>query len=154
VTLVVGYVPNQAGFRAVEEAAREARSRDVAVVVVNVVGAAGYALPTAADDCDLDAVTAHLTENGVRNSRRRVIDDVAPPASAILRVAHDVDASLIVLGLRKRSRIARRLLGGTAQTVVLAAPCPVLIVPNVDHGRDRCANCGFHRSEAPPDARQ
>jgi nucleotide-binding universal stress UspA family protein len=130
-TVVVGYVPTETGFSAVTEAERQARCRDVAVVVVNVVGTAGYVVPTAADQPDLDAVAAHLTASGVRNSLRQVTDD-APPADIILGVAREVDASLIVLGLHQRWWLARRVLGSTARSVVLAAPCPVLVVPDVD----------------------
>lgn len=131
-TVVVGYVPTETGFSAVTEAERQARWRDMPVVIVNVVGAAGYLVPTAADQPDLDAVTAHLTANGVRNSLRQITDE-APPADIILAVAREVDASLIVLGLHQRSWIAKRVLGSTARSIVLAAPCPVLIVPDVDH---------------------
>lgn len=130
-TVVVGYVPTETGFSAVTEAERQARCRDVPVVIVNVVGAAGFRAPTAADQRDLDAVTAHLTRHGVRNSLRHITDD-APPADIILGVAREVEASLIVLGLHQRSWIARRVLGSTAQSVVLAAPCPLLIVPDID----------------------
>jgi nucleotide-binding universal stress UspA family protein len=130
-TVVVGYVPTQTGFSAVTEAERQARWRDVAVVIVNIVGAAGYLVPTAADQPDLDAVVAHLSANGVRNSLRQITDDAAP-ADIIVRVALEVDASLIVLGLHQRSWIAKRVLGSTARSVVLAAACPVLIVPDID----------------------
>ncbi len=130
-TVVVGYVPTQTGFSAVTEAERQARWRDVPVVIVNIVGAAGYLVPTAADQPDLDAVVAHLTANGVRNSLRQVTDDAAP-SEIIVRVAREVDASLIVLGLHQRSWLAKRVLGSTARSVVLAAECPVLIVPDID----------------------
>jgi nucleotide-binding universal stress UspA family protein len=130
-TVVVGYVPTQTGFSAVTEAERQARWRDVAVVIVNIVGAAGYLVPTAADQPDLDAVVAHLSANGVRNSLRQITDDAAP-ADIIVGVAREVDASLIVLGLHQRSWIAKRVLGSTARSVVLAATCPVLIVPDID----------------------
>jgi nucleotide-binding universal stress UspA family protein len=145
-TVVVGYVPTETGFSAVTEAERQARCRDVAVLIVNVVGTAGFSVPTAADQQNLDAVAAHLTASGVRNSVRRVTDD-APPAEIILNVAREVDASLIVLGLHQRSWIARRVLGSTARSVVLNAPCPVLIVPDIDeHAKERLSE----EADAPP----
>jgi nucleotide-binding universal stress UspA family protein len=130
-TVVVGYVPTETGFSAIKEAVREARSCDVDVVVINVVGPVGYTVPTAADERDLDAVTAHLNQSGVRNSRRHVTAD-ASPADVILGIAEEVEATLIVLGKHHRTWIAQRLLGSTARSVVLAAPCPVLIVPDID----------------------
>ncbi len=130
-TVVVGYVPTETGFSAVTEAERQAHCRNVAVVIVNVVGTEGYRVPTAADERDLDAVAAHLTAGGVRNSLRQITDD-ARPADIILGVAREVEASLIVLGLHQRSWIAKRALGSTARSVVLGAACPVLIVPDID----------------------
>jgi nucleotide-binding universal stress UspA family protein len=133
-TIVVGYVPTETGFSAIKEAEREARARDIEVVVVNVVGAAGYTVPAAADERNLDAVTAHLTNHGVRNSVRQVVED-ASPADVLLGVAKELDASLIVLAMHQRLWIGRQLLGSTAMSVVLAAPCPVLIVPDIDPRR-------------------
>jgi nucleotide-binding universal stress UspA family protein len=133
-TIVVGYVPTETGFSAIKEAERQARARDVEVVVANVVGPAGYTVPTAADERNLDAVTAHLTKHGVRNSVRQVVDD-ASPADVLLGVAREVEASLIVLGMHQRLWMARELLGTTARSVLLAAPCPVLIVPDIDPRR-------------------
>jgi nucleotide-binding universal stress UspA family protein len=99
--------------------------------LVNVVGAAGFTVPTAADERNLEAVIKHLNERGVANSVRHVTDDAAP-ADVILDVAREVDASMIVLGLHQRSWLAKRLLGSTARSVVMGAPCPVLVVPDVD----------------------
>jgi nucleotide-binding universal stress UspA family protein len=143
-TIVVGYVPTETGFSAIKEAEREAQARNVPVVVVNVVGPAGYTVPTAADERDLDAVTAYLTKRGVQNSLRQVTDD-ASPADVILAVAKEVDAALIVLGLHQRPWIARELLGSTARSVVLAGACPVLIVPDVDERKPL-----FENVEPPP----
>lgn len=145
-TVVVGYVPTETGFSAIREAAREARCRDVAVVVVNVVGAAGYVAPTAADQRNLDAVAAHLTKHGIRNSVRPITSNDRP-ADIILNIAREVDASVILLGLHQRSWIARRVLGSTAQAVVLGAPCPVVVVPDVDRTEDRPSSAEV---DAPP----
>jgi nucleotide-binding universal stress UspA family protein len=40
--------------------------------------------------------------------------------------AAEVDADLIVIGLTKRSRVGKALLGSDAQTALMTAPCPVL----------------------------
>lgn len=133
-SVVVGYIPTKTGFFAVTEAEREARALDVPVVIVNVVGYAGYTVPTAADERDLDAVAAHLTAHGVRNSLRHInqVFDEESVTEAILTVAREEDATLIVLGLHRRPLITKRLLGSTAQSIVVGAECPVLIVPDVD----------------------
>jgi nucleotide-binding universal stress UspA family protein len=133
-TVVVGYVPTETGFLAVTAAEREARALDVPVVIVNVVGYSGYTVPTAADERDLDAVSAYLTAHGVRNSLRHFsqVESEASVPEIILNVAREEHATLIVLGLHQRSRIKKRLLGSTTESIVLAASCAVLIVPDVD----------------------
>jgi nucleotide-binding universal stress UspA family protein len=45
----------------------------------------------------------------------------------LVRIADDLGASLIVIGLGKRSRVGKVLLGSDAQRVLLGATCPVLV---------------------------
>jgi nucleotide-binding universal stress UspA family protein len=144
VSIVVGYVPTETGFSAIKEAEREARARDVPVVVVNVIGPAGYAVPTAADERNLDAVTDYLTNNGIQNSLRQV-SEAGSAADVILEIARELSASLIVVGLHQRPWIARELLGSTVRSIVLATPCPVLVVPDIDELKSL-----FEDVQAPP----
>ena len=46
----------------------------------------------------------------------------------LLRFARENAVDEVVLGLKKRSRVEKLLLGSTAQYVILKAPCPVLTV--------------------------
>ena len=60
--------------------------------------------------------------------------DIAPaesflePSEHVLKVAQEVDATLIVVGQRHRSRIGKFLLGSSVQRIVLEADCPVVTV--------------------------
>jgi nucleotide-binding universal stress UspA family protein len=47
---------------------------------------------------------------------------------AVLSAAARLDADLIVIGLRARSRVGKALLGSTAQDILLGADVPVLTV--------------------------
>lgn len=128
-SVVVGYVPDATGFRAVTEAAREAGWRGTELVIVNVVGEAGYTRPTSADEKDLDALSADLTARGVRHTVRHVDQQGGGNASdEILRVAQQTGAELVVVGLQRRSAVAKALLGSNAQRLLLEAGCPVLAV--------------------------
>jgi nucleotide-binding universal stress UspA family protein len=53
---------------------------------------------------------------------------VEAPAHEIAQLAADLEADLVVVGTHGRRGIARLLLGSTAEAVVRAAPCPVLVV--------------------------
>ena len=129
--VVVGYVPTETGFLAVTEAVREARTFQVPVVIVNVVGLSGFTTPTAAEDQDLDSLTARLTSDGVEHSVQQ-IESGESVADLLLSVAEQAQARLIVVGLRRRSPVGKALLGSTAQSVILGANCPVLTVRAVD----------------------
>jgi len=45
-----------------------------------------------------------------------------------VKIAAEQSADLIVLGTHARGRLARLILGSTAEAVLRAAPCPVLAV--------------------------
>jgi nucleotide-binding universal stress UspA family protein len=128
VTVVVGYVPDATGYLAVTEAIRAARWRDTDVVVVNVVDAEGYTRPTAADELDLDALETRLTTEGVPHGVRHLDVGSGTASDAVLGVAAEVDAELIVVGIHRRSPVGKVLLGSNAQRILLNATCPVLAV--------------------------
>ncbi len=54
------------------------------------------------------------------------------PHEFIIQEAKDKEIDLIVMGTHSRSGIKRVLLGSVAQNVIGHAPCPVLVVPNVE----------------------
>jgi nucleotide-binding universal stress UspA family protein len=56
----------------------------------------------------------------------RVVD--GPDAAALVRIAKDDNADLLVVGTRGRTGLARVLLGSVAESVVRSAPCSVLVV--------------------------
>jgi nucleotide-binding universal stress UspA family protein len=128
VTVVVGYVPDATGYLAVTEAVRQAQWRGTDVVVVNAVDASGYVRPTAADEQDLDALATRLTADGVAHEIRHLDVGTTRAGEAILAVAQEVSAELVVVGIHRRSPVGKALLGSTAQRVLLDAPCPVLAV--------------------------
>lgn len=46
--------------------------------------------------------------------------------SGLVRLAADHDVDLLFLGIVKRSRVGKALMGSDAQTAILTAPCPVV----------------------------
>ncbi len=59
--------------------------------------------------------------------RARVVS--GRPATEIVRVASEVDADLIVMGVTSRGVLGRKLIGSTASRVIRSAGRPVLAVP-------------------------
>lgn len=53
-------------------------------------------------------------------------------AAELLRIARENDVDLIVVGLAKRTRVGKVLMGSDAQRVLLGSECPVLATRLVD----------------------
>jgi len=123
-TVVVGYLPNQYGRAALAEAIAEARLRGRRLVVVNATkGDALVDTHYASEQgiAELETELASLEEG--HEVRQTMGPDIA---EQILEVVREVDASLLVIGLRHRSAVGKILMGSTAQRLLLDCPCPVL----------------------------
>ena len=125
--IVVGYVPTPEGRAAFERAIEEARLRKLRLIVVNASSGDALVDSRFASNQDWDAVQAQLAESGIEHETARQVAAI-DPADQLLRVAHEANAELIVIGLRHRTPVGKFVLGSSAQTVLLAAECPVLAV--------------------------
>jgi nucleotide-binding universal stress UspA family protein len=123
--IVVGYLRSQEGLAALDIAATAAKGLDAELVVVHSYeedenGSSTYEL-------ELEEVSNRLEAEGVAHTTRALSRGLSPAAD-IIRVARELEAGLIVVGLRSRSPVGKALLGSVTQTVLFDAPCPVLTV--------------------------
>ena len=122
--IVVGFIATAEGRAALEAAVAEAQRREEQLQVL-AHGARG------SDQSDIestvDEARQQLEGSDVGYNVRQVQrgDDVA---EALMTAAEDGDASLIVIGLRRRSPLGKLILGSNAQRILLDAPCHVLAV--------------------------
>ncbi len=131
-TVLVSYVPSPEGFAALEAAISVAKTQNRRLCVLNVAVGSNFADPTFAEEKDLDAVRDRLAEENVEGEVRQVLD-ARDVAEEVLKVAESLPASLIVVGLRRRSAVGKLLLGSNAQHIILSANAPVLSVrPDVN----------------------
>jgi nucleotide-binding universal stress UspA family protein len=124
-TIVVGSVPTPEGEAALARAGEEARLRAETLVVVSSTRGESGVGPVYPQTSTLMRMVAGLKGDGVEvevEHRERSTD----AADDILSVADAVKASLVVVGLKKRSAVGKLVLGSTAQTVMLRARCSVL----------------------------
>jgi nucleotide-binding universal stress UspA family protein len=127
VTIVVGYIPTPEGRAALAAAIEEAFRRDKSLLVLNASRGDAYADPSFAPEAELASVREQLSAAGVGFDVRQLVRG-KEPADEVVEAAADVDAELIVIGLRRRSAVGKLILGSTAQRILLDAPCPVLAV--------------------------
>lgn len=123
-TVVVGYIPNEYGEAALEAALVEARRRSLKVVVVNTTKGDAYVDTRFATQDRLQELEGRFGD--VEHEVRQTVGlDVA---EELLEVAHEVDAQLIVIGMRHRTPVGKLLMGSVAQRVLLDSKVPVLAV--------------------------
>jgi nucleotide-binding universal stress UspA family protein len=126
-SIVVGYVPTPAGEAAVQAAITEAKLRDEDLLVVNSAREGSVVETTVATTEDLSRILTLADDAGVRAEvvRGTHRDDFT---DEILDLAEQHDASLIVIGLRRRSTVGKFIMGSVAQRILLQADHPVLAV--------------------------
>ncbi|WP_313409182.1 universal stress protein [Aeromicrobium sp.] len=125
-TIVVAYSPDRYGRAALAHGAAEATLRGEHLLVVNDTRGDALVDDRFAHEAEVARVRARLATLGLdAEMRQEVVRDVA---EGVVKAAAEVEASLIVVGVRHRSPVGKALLGSVAQRVILDAPCPVLAV--------------------------
>ncbi len=125
--ILVGYIPTPEGLAAVDYAIEQAKSAKAKLTVLNTGKDGDYSHPSFATEQDMDALDAELTKAGVEHDLRRPTDG-SGAADSILRVAEEIDADLVVIGIRRRTPVGKLITGSTAQAILLNADCPVVAV--------------------------
>ena len=126
-TIVVGYVPTPEGEAALAAAIAEAQRREEPLHVVNTARGDTQSDPRYASEDDLDEVRARLDKTGVAYEIRQLIRG-HEASEEIVEAADRLKASLIVIGLRRRTPTGKLITGSQAQRILLDANCPVLAV--------------------------
>jgi nucleotide-binding universal stress UspA family protein len=124
--IVVGFVSTPEGHAALRHAGHEALLRKLSLVVVDLSREGHDATPTSIEpdlaelraECDAASLTVEIAP----------AESFLEPSEHVLKVAQEVDATLIVVGQRHRSRVGKFLLGSSVQRIVLEADCPVVTV--------------------------
>jgi len=128
-SIVVGYVLSPEGDAALDAAIGEAKLRGLGLFVLHS-SRGGYAESEEeilAYRAAGAAIRERLSHEGIEYEVHGYVLG-NPPSRDVLRVAQDQNAELIVIGIRRRSRVGKLILGSTAMEILLDAPCPVLAV--------------------------
>ena len=124
--VIVAWAPDVYGSVALDWALDDAERRDRGIVVINASRGDALVDDRFAFDDQLSELERRLTESGRPHEVRQSIDpDVG---GAVLDAADELDAKLIVVGLRRRSPVGKLLMCSVAQRILLGAACPVLSV--------------------------
>jgi nucleotide-binding universal stress UspA family protein len=115
---------------ALHEAAREAQLRGTDLAVLHVVESLDLDIEDAYRHSLADEIESAFTEVGATGIEWQLHLATAPEdvAATILDLAAKADADLLIIGARRRSPVGKFLLGSVAQTLILDAGMPVLVV--------------------------
>ena len=123
---MVGYNASPSAQRALQLAAREAKKSGATVIVVtSVEGGSGEKLQ------DIQSVEDRLREAKNLLAKENIQCETMQlarglsPGEDMVKFAQDNAVDHIFLGIEKKSRTRKILLGSTAQYVILKGPCPV-----------------------------
>lgn len=131
---IAGFIDTAEGRAAALAGAAEARLRGTHLLLASHIELESTGLPSPDEE---DRI--HRLEASLERMRDRLAEDGLTVITEVVRTTHDGgsalaqlceerDATLLVIGTRRRSRVGKLLLGSNAQRALLHAPCPVLCV--------------------------
>lgn len=139
--IIVGLTSRPESHAALDRAIEEARLRSATLHVVRTLGdglsenpARNQAWATQTEQARKtgEELVARLAAEGV-DAQFRIEPIARDAASTLLGVARELDAGLLVIGLRRRSPVGKLVLGSVSQDILLHADCPVLAIKVPDH---------------------
>lgn len=127
--ILVGYNETAAGKAALSLAREHARYFNAKVFILTSME--GGASETVEDiervEKSLQEAERFMKEKDVECESHQLVRGLAP-GEDIVQFAQEKDIDLIFVGIKKRSRAQKLILGSTAQYIILNAPCPVTTV--------------------------
>ncbi|MFJ6419315.1 universal stress protein [Paeniglutamicibacter sp. NPDC091659] len=126
-TIVVAYTPCPEGKAALSHGIGLAESQGEALLVINASAGTAYVDSSLATEDDAAEVRAHLESLAVPATSKQLIRG-KDAAEEIIDLTDEINPSLIVVGLHKRSAVGKLILGSTARRILLGVECPVLSV--------------------------
>jgi len=126
-TVVVAYLPTPEGEAAFAAGLAESERRQEPLLVVNSPHTGAPVSKTQSDEPTLARLRESAANRNVELDLRLDghTDDLV---DTLLSIADEVDASVIVIGLRHRTAVGKLLMGSNAQRILLQTHRPVLAV--------------------------
>ncbi|MFI6374434.1 universal stress protein [Streptomyces sp. NPDC050546] len=125
-TIVISYSPSPSGEAALAAGITEAQLRGTDAVIVNVSHGNIDSGRKVATPAQLAAAQQRAADAGVAVTTTQ--PDDALPHYAITRTVQEIDAELLVIGLRKRSAVGKIVTGSLARELLLNPPCDIYAV--------------------------
>ena len=127
--ILVGYDGSNSAKEALNLAKIHAKAFGASVSVVTSMekGTEGQREEIAQSEKGLEWAKSVFEEDGIDCDTHLLIRGLSP-GEDIVEYARESQAAEIIVGVKRRSKVGKLLMGSTAQFVILQAPCPVVSV--------------------------
>ena len=127
--ILVGYNGGEDGRLALSLARDFAKTNNAFVYVVNSMEGGSYEKQSdiLKAEQDLDFASGLLTRAGLEHEAQQSVRGLSP-SEDLVKFARENEIDQIFLGIRKKSRAQKAILGSTSRDVILKAPCPVTTI--------------------------
>ena len=128
-TIIVAYVPRPEGQAALDKGIEIATRRNERLVVVNAGPGGSQSQEDASvmNGYEAERVEANLATLPIEVEFKQFVRGKSA-VEEIEDLVEQLQPSLLIIGLRKRSAVGKLLLGSVAQEILMSVPCPVLAV--------------------------
>ncbi len=125
-TILVAYVARPEGEAALDKGIEIATRRNEPLVVVNA-GPGGKDDTGVVDGYEGERLAERLTKLPVQAEFKQFVRGRSA-VEEIEELVQQLQVSVLVIGLRRRTAVGKLLLGSTAQEILMTVSCPVLCV--------------------------
>lgn len=127
--IILGYDGSDAAKKALEVAKKHAKAFDGKIyIVTSLVGGAGESAKDILEAKDnMEEAAKSVQQKGIPCEEHLLIRGMNP-GEDIVQFAEDNQADEIIIGVIKKSKVEKFLLGSNAQYVILHAPCTVVAI--------------------------
>jgi nucleotide-binding universal stress UspA family protein len=127
--IIVGYDGSDPAKKALEVAKKHAKAFDGTIyILTSLVGGTGERAKDIFEaKSNLEEAIKSVQKEGIPCEEHLLIRGMEP-GEDIVKFAEDHDADEIIIGVIKKSRVEKLLLGSNAQYVILHAPCTVVAI--------------------------
>lgn len=130
-TIVVAYAPRPEGRAALDKGIEIATRRNERLIVVNAGTGGNQKDASLASARDGEAVEKRLAASGVEGEFKQFVRG-KDAVTEIVELAEATQASLVIVGLRKRTAVGKLIMGSVSRDILLSVACPVLAVKSLD----------------------
>lgn len=126
-TILVAYVPRPEGQAALDKGIELAKQNKQHLMVLNAGPGGTHDDASLADVQDCERVEQLLADSGISAEFKKFVRGKSA-VEEIEDLVASLPATLVVLGLRSRSKVGKLIMGSVAQDILMTVPCPVLCV--------------------------